>query len=455
MIFKPHSYQADCIDFLHGTKCAGVFADPGLGKTAIVLHLLERLWWESENLKALVIAPLRVCYAVWPAEIQKWSIALSYQVLHGDGRKHIKRDVDIHILNVENIFWLLERPLEYDVLVIDESSKFKNYSSKRFRLLKKHLLAFDRRIILTGTPAPNSLMDLYSQAYILDGGQALGRNITAYRKRFFYPTNYRNFTEWYPKNGADLAIQRQIAPLVQRIDASTHLDLPDLVYNRIEIELPPKVQKIYEGFEKQLFASIDSQSFVLINSAVAYGVCRQIANGRVYEPPEPLQRRSDGKVLQLHSLKVEALQELIGELQGKPLLVAYHYKHDLDQLLEAFGPDTPVIGGGVSAKRSADIIDQWNRGEIPLLLGHPQSMSHGINLQAGGNDVCWFSLTDNLEDYIQFNRRIYRQGVSGQVRIHHIIAKNTVDIAIMRRLQEKDKTQRALLNALEEYRHGI
>lgn len=458
MRFIPHDYQREGIDFLEANPHCGLFADPGLGKTAMVLHLLDRLYWRSGgSLRVLVIAPLRVVYTVWPEEIDKWDLILSYSILHGPGKEHRAGQSTVDLLNAENVFWLLDRPLNYDILVIDESSKFKGYSSKRFKALKQKLKGFDRRIILTGTPSPNNLEDLYSQVYIMDRGEALGPNISAYRRKYFYPTAYRNFVEYQPKPGAAQAIQSKIASLVQRIDAATNLDLPPLLEHTIQVELPPAARRIYDDFEKRLFAELEENDggFAVSSAASAYNICRQIANGQLYEPPKALELArpsKNRKIISLHKAKTEALDELVGELQGKPLLVAYHYKHDLAQLRERFGQDTPVMGGDASAKESAQIIDQWNNGELPLLFGHPQSMSHGINLQAGGNDVCWFALTDNLENYLQFVRRVFRQGVKGQVRVHHIIARKTVDEAIMKRLKSKDKTQRALLDALAEYR---
>jgi SNF2 family DNA or RNA helicase len=474
-VFKAHKYQDECIDFLFSNRCAGTFADPGLGKTAIVLHLLDDLFWQQKSLRVLLIAPLRVIYEVWPKEIEKWELGhLTYSILHGKNKKAAaKEPTNIHLINAENIFWHLDHLPAYDTLVIDESSKFKNPTSKRFKALKKRLSLFKRRIILTGTPNPNGLMDLWSQIYILDKGASLGRNITAYRNRFFYASNFRNFVEWQPKSRADESVQRLIAPLIDRIDADTHLDLPPLIEHTIEIELSADIADTYNSFEKKLFAKLPEGTLihhdgsaiecdanvglVLSSATAAYNVCRQIANGRLYKPPEPLSLAlpaKDREILQLHSLKVEALKELLGELQGKPALVAYHYKHDLAQLLGAFGRKTPVIGGGTTAKETSHIIRAWNAGELPLLLGHPQSIGHGLNLQDGGRDVVWFSLTDNLESYLQFNRRIYRQGASGQTRVHHIVARGTVDVAIMDRLKTKNKNQRFLLDALARYREG-
>ena len=461
MHFNPHNYQREGIDFLEAHPHCGLFADPNLGKTAMVLHLLDRLYWRSAcRLRVLLIAPLRVVYSVWPAEIAKWDLVFDYSILHGEEKvSRVNNRATIDMLNAENVFWLLEDCPEYDILVIDESSKFKNNASQRVKKLKKVLDTFDRRIILTGTPSPNNLLDLYSQLFIVDQGETLGPNITAYRRRFFYPTSYRNFVEYQPKAGAAESIQRAIAPVIMRIDAESNLDLPELLEHRIDVELPPKVKKVYLDFEKRLFAEIDGyeDGFSIKTMAAAYNVCRQVANGRLYRPPEPLelaQPSKDREIIPIHALKIEAIKELVGELQGKPLLVAFHYKHDLAQLLEAFGENTPTIGGNVSAKDSTKFIAQWNRGELPVLLGHPQSMSHGINLQAGGNDVAWFALTDSLENYLQFVRRVYRQGVKGQVRVHHIVAKDTVDEAIMMRLKSKNKLQRSLLDALARYRKG-
>lgn len=458
MIFEPHDYQRAAIDFLLQNRCAGLFADPGLGKTAITLSVIKRFQQHPKFRGALIIAPLRVCHSVWPAEIQKWDQFrdLRCQILHGPNRvERIGKKADIYLLNVENIFWLFECDLTWNMLIIDESSKFKSHASKRSKLIKKHLDRFQRRIILTGTPAPNSMMDLYSQIYILDKGEKLGRFITHFRQRYFYPIQFRKFVEWNIKPGAEMTIQKQISPLVMRIDAASHLDLPPIIYNRVPVQLPPKAAMAYKQLEKQFFAYIDENPVLLGSAASAYNACRQVANGCLYEQINPLIPRSqqpNRKTLHVHHAKIDAVQELVDELQGKPVLIAYHYKHDLAQLLDKFGADTPYLGGGVSSVKSAKIVDQWNVGKIPILLGHPQSIAHGLNLQHGGHDIIWFSLTDNLENYLQFNQRVYRQGVVGQVRIHLIIAKNTIDEAIMLRLRSKDKTQRALLDAIKEYR---
>jgi len=452
MIFKPHDYQRAAIDFLKRNRHAGLFADPGLGKTAIVLSLTNHFREYPQFRGALVIAPLRVIHSVWPAEIAKWAgfNNLRFEVLHGPHRlKALRRPADIYLLNAENIFWLFEHDWPFNMLIIDESSKFKSDKSKRVKLLKKHLKRFDRRIILTGTPAPNSTMDLYSQIFLLDRGETLGRYITHYRQRYFYPIQFKNFVEWNQKPGADKVINQRIAHLVMRIDAVDHLDLPPIVYNEVKVQLPPKAMRTYKQLEKQFFAQIGNTPILLGSAASAYNACRQVANGRLYKPENLTAKQRSA--LQIHTAKLDAAQEIVDELQGKPVLIAYHFQHDLQQLFERFGKDLPYLGGGVSSKKSVEIVNAWNTGDIPILLGHPQSIAHGLNLQKGGHDIIWFSLTDNLENYLQFNQRIYRQGVSDQVRIHHIIAENTIDLAVMARLRKKDKSQRALLDAIREY----
>lgn len=461
MLFKPHSYQNDSIEFLYKNHCAALFADPGLGKTATILSLIDQLYFSNKfSPKILIIAPLRVVYSVWPAEIKKWDQFkyLEYTILHGaDKEKNLKKDVDIYLINCENVIWLIDQIGldDFDILVIDESSKFKNNKAKRYKELKKVLDYFNRRIILTGTPMPNTFMDLYPQMYIVDKGKALGKKITHYRNRYFDHNMYKGFHEYTLKKDAEESIHKAIAPSVLRIEAADYLDLPDLIYNTIKVTLPKSAKKIYKQIETYLFMELDDEELTLPSASAAYNACHQIANGSIYRPMqllEDLVPSAKRKVVQLHSEKIDALKEILGELQGKNVLVAYHYKHDLATLLKIFGKNTPNIGGGVSSKQGQQIITEWNKGKIAMLLGHPQSMSHGLNLQTGGSDVIWFSLTDDLESYIQFNRRIYRQGQQNQVRIHHIIAEDTVDLAIMARLQSKEKTQNALLKALKEYR---
>jgi SNF2 family DNA or RNA helicase len=453
MIFNPHPYQSAAIQFMLKHEAAGLFADPGLGKTATTLQLIKILKVLKPKLKVLIVAPLRVVYSVWQQEIRKWNNfhGLTSTKLHGkDKAVNLAKSKDIYLINPEGLKWLLETKVKFDVLVIDESSKFKSAKSKRFKLLKKHVDRFERRYILTGTPIPKSLEDIWSQVYILDKGAALGQYITHYRTKYFYPSGFKNY-QYEIKPGCEQKIYDLIAPLVMRIDAATHLDLPELLINRIDVELPPAAKKIYRGLKQKLTAIIEDEQHFCPSMGAAYNVCCQVANGALYD------QVSDGLILKsletykcIHNEKLVALKDLIDELHGKPLLVAYRFKHDLERLRQALG-DIPYIGGGVSAKKSAGIVDDWNQGRIPVLLGNPQSMAHGLNMQAGGNDVAWFGLTDNYEDYDQFIRRVFRQGVSGGVRVHHIVAKQTVDELILKRCVDKEARQQELFQALKEY----
>jgi SNF2 family DNA or RNA helicase len=444
-----HQYQKDAVQFLLGRQHAGIFADPGLGKTLMVLQFLKIMKMCKGYTPCLIVAPLRVIYSVWPQEIRKWNYDLSVCNLHSE----VHRKADIYTINPESLVKLLQKDHQYKILVIDESTRFKSPKSKRFKAIKKYLDSFERRIILTGTPTPNGLLDLFSQIYLLDQGETLGKYITHFRHDYFYPTGYMGY-EWKLLPNSQSVVEKKIKPMITRIDASTYLDLPDLIFNDVFIELPDETQKFYRDIEKKLFAELDDNPIIISTAASAYNACRQIANGGLFEqldPSQPIPIKR--KVYGIHDEKDKAAQSLVDELWSKPVLIAYHYKHDLHRLKKLF-PNAPVIGSGVSAKRSDDIIKKWNARQIPILLGHPKSMGHGLNMQAGGNDIIWYALTDSLEDYDQFNRRIYRQGVKGQVRIHRIIARHTVDEALVRMIDRKSETQQALLNALKEYRYG-
>ena len=326
---------------------------------------------------------------------------------------------------------------------MDESSKFKRTNTKRFKLLRNVLDIFARRYILTGSFAPNGLLDLFGQVFILDLGASLGRFVTHYRSQFFFPTGFGGF-EWKLQPGAEKRIQKLIRPLTLRLDADDYLDLPDVIVNPVEIELEPEARAIYQEMEDELIAAIGEGDVVAANAAVASGKCSQIANGGIYD--------EDGKSHHIHWQKAEAVADIIDELNGTPALVAYEYKHDLERLREVLGKSVPYIGGGISPKRSTEIEAAWNRGDIPVLLGHPSSIAHGLNLQNAGNHVIWHSLTWNFEHYDQFNRRIRRQGSKhDKVFIHHIIAKDTVDELKLFALNRKFRTQRDLFAGLKTY----
>lgn len=466
VIWTPKGYQKEAVKFLFHNPCSGLFLDPGLGKTSISLSAMKHLLKRGLIKGVLIIAPLRVVYTVWPEEIKKWRNfnGFTYKILHDKTKKLNGEDrANIYLINPEGLPWLEKTLLEmlkkgepcpFDALWIDESTKFKNHKSKRFKILKNLSPLFARKHIMTGTPAPKGLLDLWAQMYILDKGELLGKSYYQYRLKYFRSTDWNQYN-WIPFETTPDKIHKLIAPKVLEMSSKDYLDLPDITYNTISVTLPDAAAVIYKQMEKEFFISTDQSQATAPSAATAGIKCHQIANGRVYEDAEGNEDLEHRKTIPIHTAKLDAVNDLTDELNGKPLLVGYHYKHDLEALIQLFGRDTPHIGSGVSAAQTQKIINRWNAGKIKVLLGHPASMGHGLNLQAGGNDICWFSLTWNLEEYLQFNARIYRQGVSDGVRVHHIVAKNTIDEAMMMRLGERAKTQQDLRDALKSYREFI
>ena len=447
--WKPHAYQKKTVKFMLQNAAAGLFLDPGLGKTSVSLAVLKILKKEKLINKTLIVAPLRVCYSVWAREILKWSDFkdTTLTILHGkDKVKNLQKDVDIYVINPEGLEWLSKqnfKKLNFDVLIIDESSKFKATATKRFKILRTMLPSFRRRYILTGTPVPNGMMDLFGQIFILDLGASLGKFITHYRNTYFYPSGFGGY-EWKLQDGAEARIQEKIRPLTLRLEDSDYLELPEIIFNRVSVELPKNARLAYNEMERELFIALEKGDIVAANAAAASMKCRQIANGGVYG--------EDHKAFHLHMEKAEAVLGLVEELQGTPALIAYEFNHDLERLQRVLGADVPYIGGGVSAKRATALENAWNNGELPVLLGHPASIGHGLNLQNAGNHVIWHSLTWNFEYYDQFNKRVRRQGSKHkQVFVHHITAEDTIDDAILTTLASKNKTQRGLLDGLKDY----
>jgi SNF2 family DNA or RNA helicase len=442
--WNPHEYQKRAIRLLLSQASGGLFLDPGLGKTSIVLAAFKILKEKQLARKMLIIAPLRPCYKVWPDEIKKWEnfSSLRWTILHGSGKQaKILEDHDIYIINPEGLQWLLNgrRLPAFDILCIDESSKFKDSTTKRFRLLKPLLTIFKRRWILTGTPAPNGLEDLFGQIYILDQGRSLGRYITHFRNLFFQRSGY-NLYDWKPRPGAFKEVVEKISPLLIQLSAEDYLQMPEIVNTNISITLPPMAMKVYLDVENEFISLLDSGPIVAANAAVAGGKCRQMANGAVYNP--------DRSYVVIHDEKLDALEDLLEEFNGAPTLVLYEFQHDRERILARLG-DVPVLGDGVSAKSLDSIINRFNAGEIPVLLGHPGSMGHGLNLQSACNRVVWFGIPWNLEFYDQAIARVYRQGqCESRVFVYHIVAKDTKDEDVMKVLTRKDKDQQSLLLAI-------
>lgn len=454
---RPHKYQFEAAEFLIGNPFAGLFLDPGLGKTSTTLMVLNGLKRCGLPHRALIIAPLRVIYSVWPNEIKKWSCFkdMSYSLIHGTPGKRqeaLGRNADIYLVNPENVDWLFaQKDLpKWDVLVVDESTKFKNMSSKRFKTLRNFTPNFQRRIILTGTPSPNSLLELWSQICILDNGKRLGP-FRYYRDSHFQAKDWNEYT-WDLMKGHEQLISDKISDITLRMEAKDLLDLPPLIENDIEVTLPPASMKAYKALEDEMYAELEFMEdrgqkvdLVASTAGVKYGMLRQLAGGGIYTETGGV----DGSTA--HDAKLDALEELVEGLGGKPLLVCYHYRHEVKRLLKKW-PKTPCINGESSAKDVDKLCEKWNRGEIPLLFAQPMSMGHGLNLQGGGNDLCWFTPPDSLELYLQANARLHRQGQTGSVRIHRIIAEGTVDRAVIGRLSDRDLQQKSLLEIIKAFR---
>jgi len=451
-----HAYQNQAVEWMQQRLskqpgCA-LFADPGLGKTLMTLELIRR----EDYKKVLVVAPLRCVYSVWPEEIKKWKLFPGkVNIVHGP--KKALGDARVDIINRDAMAWLEKQRFEhdYDLVVFDESTSFKNWTTKRMKSVRRQLKlpAFRdaKRVALTGTPVPNTYSDLFSQMYLLDKGKTYGTSLTKFRAQYCNRGGFRGHSYIFRKDRVDL-MEANLRPLALRLDALDHLDLPPVVYNEIWCQMNSQESGIYEAVEKELFAKIEEEGDIMVGSAsAAYIACKQMANGRCYRSSEDAHEKIRD-VAEIHKHKLKALEELIDELNGKPLMIAYHFKHDLEAMrtIPAL-KKAPCVNGAVDAKTAKKAMDAWNARETRFLIVHPQSVSHGVNLQAGGNDLAWYGLTDRLEEYLQLNRRLWRQGVVGQVRIHHLLTKNTVEEAVLKRLTSKEDGQQALLNSLRSY----
>lgn len=459
-LWHPHAYQRQAIKFLLEHGAAGLFLDPGLGKTAIALGAFTILKRDALAERMLVVAPLRPAQLVWPAEIAKWAQfnALRCVVLHGKDKReeHLRPGkFDVYVINYEGLDWLArQRGLDsfFAVLCLDESTKIKHTRTQRFKTLRNLLDRFARRWILTGTPAPNGLLDLFGQIFALDQGHALGRFITHYKAAYFMPTGYGGY-QWTPMRDAPRKIYERLAPLVLRMSEQDYLKLPPLtVPAPIVVELPRAARRAYDQLERDLFARLDAGEVTAVNAAVALMKCRQVANGGVYVDLEGEDDVKTRRVEHLHDAKTEAVKDLVDELSGQPVLIAYEFAHDLARLRKALGANVPHIGGGINGKALREIERAWNAGEIDKLLVQPQSAAHGLNLQAGGRALIWHSLTYSWEDYDQLVRRVYRQGQTQRVFVYRIVARDTVDEPIIAALNAKRRGQQALFDALTRYR---
>lgn len=459
MKFTPHQYQIDGARWLVQHPEAALFWEPGLGKTAVALTAFNALRRAGAVRRALVVAPLRVAYAVWSArgEVGRWNdfAQLRVALLHGTKKAQaLDVDADLYVINYDGIRWLIESgglksllDRGVDLLIFDELSKMKHAKTQRFIAFKPWLGRFARRWGLTGTPVANGLLDLFGQAYVLDLGRALGRFITHYRRTYFTPTNRGVFVEWTPQPDAEPRIFTALAPLAQSLKATDCLELPELVERDVWVDLPDRAQMAYRELDRELITTVNDVTLSAKNAAVALMKCRQLCGGAIYHD-EPVTHGVRG-CEELHDAKLEALADLVDELQGQPLLVAYEFQHELARLRTRFGADVPALGGQTHIREAANIIDAWNARALPLLLAHPASAGHGLNLQRGGSHVAWFTLPWDLELYIQLNDRVWRQGnEAARVIVHRFLARHTVDVDIRDLLARKRGGQEALFAAL-------
>lgn len=463
--WHPWPYQGLGLKYVLEEPFSGLLLDPGMGKTSIMYAATKLLMRKKTVKRHLVIAPKRPLYETWPLEKCEWTDFhdISIAMLHGSNKELILRELagskhQLVLMNPESFLWLMEdgiakfKALGADMLTIDESSKWKNSQSQRFKRMRKQLVYFKRRHILTGTPRPNNYLDLFSQIYLVDRGHALGEFVTHYKAEYFYPTGDYG-REWALLPGAEKRINAKIAGSVMRLEATDYLDLPSVPPDRIhKVDLPDAVRAEYDRIEDGLLSALFTQP--LTHSSSARQKCCQIANGAVYidklDPQHPSAAR---KVKYIHDEKVEALADIVEELQGEPILVGIGYHHDVTHICQYMNLDIPVINSGTSDRLFNDIMRKWNAGKLPVLLGHPASMGHGLNMQkCDGRHVCFFDIPDDYDNYDQMFRRVWRQGNKARfVFKHHIVARATVDVAKMYNLSRKGKGQAGFLAAMKEY----
>lgn len=446
-----HKYQKTGVDHVLNNPFCGLFFDMGLGKTATTLTALN--WLMNVDLeigRVLIIAPKRVVESVWSAEIEKWEHLKNLRISKVSGSEKrrlqaLKSDADIFLIGRDNVAWLCGHfgglKLPFDMLVIDESSSFKNPNSQRFKALRRVQPSFDRVVLLTGTPAPNGLADLWGQIYLLDRGERLGKTLESFRNDFVKPDKYNGAIVYSYKirsKDHEKRLHDNIKDICLSMKAADYLELPDRIDNFVEVVFPPKLQADYEAFEKEKVLEIEdsNEEISALNAAALYMKLLQFSNGAIYG--------DGGDWHEVHKLKLDALSEIVENANGVPVLVAYSFKHDKERILKALKKYNPVQFDG------DEHVKAWNRCEIPVMVMHPASGGHGLNLQSGGNLIVWFGLPRSLELYQQFNARILRQGADFKnIVIHHLCAKGTMDGDVMAGLRRKTSLQDALLAAVK------
>lgn len=449
MKYEPYDYQKYATRYIETHPIAAVLLDMGLGKTSITLTAINNLLFDYFDVhRILVIAPLRVARSTWADEIEKWDHLhdLTFAIAVGSEKERLealKKQADITMINRENLQWLIEKsgqPFGYDMVVIDELSSFKNHQAKRFKALMKVRPKVKRIVGLTGTPSSNGLMDLFAEFKILDMGVRLGRFIGQYRNTYFKPDKVNGpiVYSYKPLPGAEDAIYEKISDITISMKAADHLKMPELVNTKYMVHLSEKEKKKYEDMKAELVLELPEGEITAANAASLSGKLSQMANGAVYA--------DDESILPIHDRKLDALEDIIESANGKPLLIAYWFKHDLMRI-EQWLTEKKIPFQKLDSDAS---MKKWNKGELPVALIHPASAGHGLNLQSGGSTLVWFGLTWSLELYQQTVARLYRQGQSsGTVTVIHILTEGTVDEKIMRALADKDNTQSAMIDAVK------
>lgn len=448
-----HDYQIFGYKHIINTPYCSLFLDMGLGKTVTTLTAINTLIYEDLEIKnVLIVAPKRVVETVWSDECEKWDHLKHLKVVKivGTEPKRIealKKEADIYVVSRDNIAWLCAfygGILPFDMLVIDELSSFKSYKSLRFKALKLARPSIKRVVGLTGTPAPNGYIDLWAQLYLIDRGERLEKTITKYRERYFREGRRNGAVVYDYKllNDAEEQINQRISDICISMKSNDYLDMPELIMNRVSVTLPPTIKKMYDDFEKDKVLDLikpeaeDSKEINVINAAALANKLLQFANGAIYD--------EDHTAHEIHKEKIDALKDIIEDANGKSILVAWSFQHDRDRLMEALKAYKPR-----ELKSEKDIRD-WNEGKVQVMLAHPASAGHGLNLQAGGNIIVWFGLTWSLELYQQFNGRLYRQGQKSRtVIIHHIITEGTHDEDVIKAIEAKDEKQESLLSSIK------
>ena len=450
MEFRPHDYQKHCIEKIITTKKTGLFLDMGLGKTVTTLTAVKELKYNRfEVRKVLVIAPKKVAEGTWSREASKWDHTRMLRVspVLGSQSKRVKAlntPADIYIINRENVCWLVDyykNDWPFDMVVVDESSSFKSHKAKRFKSLASVSCHIDRMVLLTGTPSPNSLADLWSQVYLLDGGQRLEKRYTHFREKYFDPGQRNGYVvfNYNAKPGSENAILSRISDICISMKASDYLQLPDVIDHEVPVVLDSKAAKAYYELERQMVLQLpeDDEEISVTSAAALSNKLLQLANGAVYD--------DDHNYYEVHNCKIDAFLELIESMQGKPALVFYNFQHDKARILKALEKSKLRVR---ELKTAAD-EDAWNNHEVDILLAHPASSAYGLNLQEGGNHVIWFGLTWNYEQYTQANARLHRQGQTEKVIIHHLICSGTRDEDVMEALKRKEDVQEWVMQSLK------